>query len=52
MNQNSYDEICAEVNKIWKNLSNPTVDDLKSIGKKLNIDVKKDDYLKWKNLEN
>ncbi len=39
MNQNSYDEICVEVSKIWKNLSNPTVDDLKSIGKKLNIDV-------------
>ena len=39
MNQNSYDEICVEVNKIWRNLSNPTVDDIRSIGKKLNIDV-------------
>ena len=39
MNQNTYDEICGQVNKNWRNLSNPNIDDLKRIGKKLNIDV-------------
>ena len=39
MNQNTYDEICDQINKDWRNLSNPNIDDLKRIGKKLNIDV-------------
>ena len=39
MNKNSYDELCKLINKEFKKIKNPSIDDLLYLSKKLNVDI-------------
>ena len=39
MKKNSYDELCKLINKEFKKIKNPSIDDLLYLSKKLNVDI-------------
>ena len=39
MNNKSYDELCGKINKEFKKIKDPKIDDLLKLSKKLDVDI-------------